>query len=280
MQTLTSVSEMQTLGRDWRLARRTVALVPTMGALHEGHLDLVRLAAQHSEIVVVSIFVNPTQFGPNEDYARYPRDLEGDIAKCEAAGAHFVFTPTKDQLFPADYSTYIIEEAVAKPLEGISRPAHFRGVTTVVAKLFNIVQPNLAIFGQKDAQQVAVIRKMVTDLHLPVEIVAATTTRDTDGLALSSRNAYLSTLQRSSALAIPQTLQVIKTMVDKGERRAERLKAEATHLLADRRQIRVIYVSVVDPATMQTQREITPGNSLMAIAAWVEETRLIDNILL
>lgn len=271
---------MQSAARELRAAGRTVAFVPTMGALHEGHLDLIRLAATKADVVVASIFVNPTQFGPNEDYNRYPRDFEGDSAKCESAGADIIFAPTKDELYPAGYSTYITEEAVAKPLEGISRPVHFRGVTTIVAKLFNIVQPTCAVFGQKDAQQVAVIRKMVTDLHLSVEILTCPTTRDTDGLALSSRNAYLTPTQRQAATAIPRTLEFIKGMVDKGERRAERLTAEATHLLAEHRQIRVIYVAIVNPATMQSQREVEPGQSLLAIAAWVDETRLIDNVLL
>ncbi|MCF3648642.1 pantoate--beta-alanine ligase [Synoicihabitans lomoniglobus] len=280
MQTLDSVSAMQALAGELRAAGRTVALVPTMGALHEGHLDLIRLAATRADVVVVSIFVNPTQFGPNEDYTRYPRDLEGDLAKCADAGAHHAFIPTKDALYPPGYSTYVNEESVAKPLEGVSRPAHFRGVTTIVTKLFNIVQPTCAIFGQKDAQQVAVIRKVVTDLHLPVEIVTAPTTRDDDGVALSSRNAYLTPLQRTAAAAIPQTLETVKSMVAKGERRAERLTAEATHLLSQFRQIRIIYIAVVDPLTMQTQREVVPGNSLLAVAVWVEETRLIDNALL
>lgn len=280
MQTLSTVAEMQTLARDLRATGRTVALVPTMGALHEGHLDLVRLAAARAEVVIVSIFVNPTQFGPNEDFARYPRDLEADLAKCAAAGAHHAFTPDKDALYPAGYSTFVTEESVAKPLEGVSRPVHFRGVTTIVLKLFNLVQPTLAVFGQKDAQQVAVIRKMVADLHVPVEIVVAPTTRDTDGLALSSRNRYLTPTQRTASLAIPQTLEVIQGMVARGERRVERLIAESTHLLSQHRQIRIIYVAIVDPATMQPMREIVPGHSLLAIAAWVEETRLIDNVLL
>ncbi|GAB5558433.1 MAG: pantoate--beta-alanine ligase [Synoicihabitans sp.] len=280
MQTHDSVSDMQTLARESRAAGKTLALVPTMGALHQGHLDLIKLAAAKADIVVVSIFVNPTQFGPNEDYDRYPRDLAGDLAKCEEAGAHHIFQPTRESLFPANYSTYITEESVAEPLEGVSRPVFFRGVTTVVAKLFNIVQPHVAIFGQKDAQQLAVIRKMVADLHFPVEIVAGPTTRDADGLALSSRNAYLTPSQREGALGINRTLTRIKSMVDEGERRAERLVAEATHLLADDRRIRVIYVAVVNPSTMKKQTEVEPGNSLMAIAIWMDQTRLIDNILL
>lgn len=271
---------MQTLARNSRAAGKTLAFVPTMGALHAGHMDLIRLAATKAEVVVVSIFVNPTQFGPNEDFSRYPRNLETDLEKCREAGAHHVFLPSREILFPADYSTYITEEAVAMPLEGISRPVFFRGVTTVVAKLFNIVQPDIAIFGQKDAQQLAVVRKMVADLHIPIEIISAPTTRDPDGLALSSRNAYLTPSQRQGALGIPRTLELIKTMVNQGEHRAERLVAEATHLLADDRRVRVIYVAIVNPTTMQKQTTVEPGNSLMAIAAWLDETRLIDNVLL
>ena len=271
---------MSALARDLRSQGKTLALVPTMGALHEGHLDLVRLAASRADIVIVSIFVNPTQFGPNEDYGRYPRDLAGDIAKCEAAGASVAFIPTKDALYPPGFSSYVTEETVAEPLEGVSRPVFFRGVTTIVTKLFNITQPDLAVFGQKDAQQVAVIRKVVADLNLPVEILTAPTTRDTDGLALSSRNQYLTTAQRTAALAVPQTLTTIKGMVKRGERRAERLVAEATHLLGEQRLIRVIYVALVDRDTMKPEREVRPGQSLMAIAVWADQTRLIDNILL
>ncbi len=280
MQTHDTVSAMQQLARETHAAGKTLGFVPTMGALHQGHLDLIKLAATKADVVVVSIFVNPTQFGPNEDFDRYPRALEADLELCEGAGAHHVFLPTKDTIYPEGYSTYIEEQSVAAPLEGESRPAFFRGVTTVVAKLFNIVQPDIAVFGQKDAQQLAVVRKMVTDLHIPVEIVAGPTTRDTDGLALSSRNAYLTNSQREGARAIPQTLEKIKAMVDAGERRAERLVAETTHLLADERRIRVIYVAVVDPTTMKKQTDVEPGNSLLAVAAWLDQTRLIDNTLL
>jgi pantoate--beta-alanine ligase len=183
-------------------------------------------------------------------------------------------------MYPPDYSTYVSEEAVGTSLEGESRPQFFRGVATIVIKLFNIVQPHLAVFGQKDAQQLAVIRKLVADLHIPVEIVAAPTTRDADGLALSSRNAYLSSSQREAALVIPRTLEHIQQMVADGERRAERLVAETTNHLADERRVRVIYAAIVDPATMQRQVDVEPGNSLLVVAAWVDETRLIDNVLL
>ncbi len=280
MQTHDTVSAMQLLARETHATGQTLGFVPTMGALHQGHVDLIRLAATKADVVVVSIFVNPAQFGPNEDFDRYPRALEADLEKCREAGAHHIFLPSRETLYPKGYSTYINEESVAAPLEGESRPAFFRGVTTVVAKLLNIVQPDLAVFGQKDAQQLAVVRKMVADLHIPVEIVAGPTTRDADGLALSSRNAYLTASEREGACAIPRTLEKIKSMVDQGERRAERLVAEATHLLADERRIRVIYVAIVDPATMKKQLTIEPGNSLLAVAAWIDQTRLIDNTLL
>ncbi len=280
MQKITAVSEMQTLAEDLRSKGQIIGLVPTMGALHEGHLSLIRLASEQSDTVVVSIFVNPTQFGPSEDYLKYPRDLERDLRLCEEAGADVVFAPAIEDIYPKGYSTYITEEFVAKPLEGVSRPSHFRGVTTIVAKLFNIVRPDLAVFGQKDAQQVAVIRKMVQDLNFTVNVVIAPTIRETEGLALSSRNRYLSTAQRQESLAINEALKRAKGMVEQGEFRADRLIAEATHILSQCRRIRVIYVAVVDRRTMESVREVVPGTHMMAIAAWVDEVRLIDNVVL
>lgn len=271
---------MQTVAEELRSKGRLIALVPTMGALHQGHLDLIKVAAERADTVIVSIFVNPPQFGPNEDLAKYPRDLAGDLAKCDAAGAHLVFTPSAEELYPKGYSTYLAEDSVAKPLEGTSRPHHFRGVTTIVAKLFNLIRPDLAVFGQKDAQQVAVIRKMIADLHYGIDLVVAPTTRDADGLALSSRNRYLSSTQRQEALAIPQTLEMVAAMVAKGERRVDRLIAEATHKLAQHLRVRVIYVALVHRDTMEPIREVIPGQTLFAIAAWVDEVRLIDNVLL
>jgi pantoate--beta-alanine ligase len=280
MQKITSVFEMQTLAEDLRSKGQIIGLVPTMGALHEGHLSLIRLAAEQADTVVVSIFVNPTQFGPSEDYAKYPRDLDGDLKLCEAAGADVVFAPSIEEIYPKGYSTYITEETVGKPLEGVSRPTHFRGVTTVVAKLFNIVRPDLAVFGQKDAQQVAVIKKMVQDLHFMVDVVTAPTLREPEGLAMSSRNRYLSTAQRAEALSISRALNFAKQMVENGERRVDRLIAEATHILSEHRRVRVIYVAVVDRTSMESVREVVPGQTLLAIAAWVDEVRLIDNIVL
>lgn len=280
MQIIRSVSEMQALAEELRSKGQLIGLVPTMGALHEGHLSLIRQAAERADAIVVSIFVNPTQFAPNEDFTKYPREFEDDVAKCEAAGATHIFAPTNEDIYPKGYSTYITEEHVAKPLEGQSRPTHFRGVTTVVAKLFNICRPDLAVFGQKDAQQVAVIKKMVADLNFGVDIVVAETLREPDGLALSSRNRYLTTTQRQEALAISKALFKARDMVASGERRADRLVAEATHILGDFRRIRVIYVSLVNRDTMEPAREAEPGRTLLAIAVWVDEVRLIDNILL
>ncbi len=280
MQKVTTVSEMQRVADELRSKGQRIGLVPTMGALHEGHLSLIRQMAETVDVVVVSIFVNPTQFGPNEDFAKYPRDLDRDVQLCEEAGADIVFSPTVEEIYPKGYSTYVTEEFVAKPLEGATRPTHFRGVTTVVAKLFNIVRPHQAIFGQKDAQQVAVLAKMVEDLHFGVEIVVAATLREPEGLAMSSRNRYLSTTQRQEALAISQALKFATDMVEKGERRPDRLIAEATHILSQKRRVRVIYIAVVDRKTMEPMREVVPGRSLMAIAAWVDETRLIDNVVL
>jgi pantoate--beta-alanine ligase len=281
MQTITSVSEMQSLAESLRVQGKRIGLVPTMGALHEGHLSLVKIASDIADVVVVSIFVNPTQFGPSEDYTKYPRPLEADVAACEAAGVDYVFAPEVLEMYPKGYSTFVLEEHIAKPLEGTTRPAHFRGVTTVVAKLFNIVRPHLAVFGQKDAQQVAVINKMAIDLNFDVEIVVAPTLREADGLAMSSRNRYLTNTQRTEALVISRALRKAADMVAAGERRVDRLIAEATHLIGQQRRVRIIYVSVVDLVTMEAVKgEIVPGKDVMTIAVWVDEVRLIDNQIL
>lgn len=272
---------MQSLAESLRTKGQSIALVPTMGALHEGHLSLVKLADERADVVVLSIFVNPTQFGPSEDFSKYPRPLEADLAAAEAAGIDYVFAPAPEDVYPKGYSTFVLEEHIAKPLEGTSRPTHFRGVTTIVAKLFNIVRPHFAIFGQKDAQQVAVITKMVIDLNFSVEIVVAPTLREVDGLALSSRNRYLTNTQRVEALVISRALRKATDMVAAGERRVDRLIAEATHLIGQHRRVRMIYVSIVDRVTMEAVKgEITPGKGIMAIAAWVDEVRLIDNQIL
>jgi pantoate--beta-alanine ligase len=280
MQVIASVFDMQSTAENLRSKDQLIGLVPTMGALHDGHLSLVRLAKERADTVIVSIFVNPTQFGPNEDFARYPRDLARDTELCEKAGVDCVFAPSVEEMYPKGYSTFVTEELISKPLCGISRPAHFRGVTTVVAKLFNIVRPDIAVFGQKDAQQVAVIKKIVNDLHFCIDIVTGPTVREPDGLAMSSRNRHLTGSEREDAIMIFQALRQAKEMVEKGVRNTDRLVAEATHLLGTRRRIRVIYVSIVDRCTMEAAREVLPGKAMMAIAAWVDEVRLIDNMLL
>ena len=280
MQTIQSVFEMQTLAEELRSKGQMIGLVTTMGALHAGHLSLIRLAAERADRVVVSLFVNPAQFVPSEDVAKYPRELEADLAKCAAAGADIVFTPSVEEIYPKGYSSYVTEDSVSKPLEGVSRPSHFRGVTTIAAKLFNIIRPDVAVYGQKDAQQVAVIKKMVADLHFTVDILIGETIRDTDGLALGARNRDLTTAQRQEATSLFQALQKAKSMVAAGERRSDRLVAEATHILSQHRRVRIIYASIVDRSTMEQMREVVPGKAVMAIAAWIDEVRLIDNQIL
>jgi len=278
MQIIESISEMRTHLAAIRSSSKTVALVPTMGYLHQGHLSLIEAAKPKTGHVVVSIFVNPTQFAPNEDLAAYPRDRERDLSLCRDAGVDAVFIPSAEEMYPPGYSTYLVEETVSKGMCGVSRPHHFRGVTTVVGKLFNIVRPDVAVFGQKDAQQAAVILKMNHDFHFGVEIVIAPTVREEDGLAMSSRNKYLSPNQRGEALVISQALRKAKEMVDNGVRNTDRLVAEVTHLLATKRRVRIIYVCTVDRDTMEPVREVVPGRTLLAVAVWLDEVRLIDNV--
>ena len=280
MQIIDSVPEMQSLAISLRSEDRLVGLVPTMGALHGGHLDLMQAAKAQADVVVVTIFVNPTQFGPSEDFDAYPRDLEQDIKMCEEAGVDIVFVPKTEELYPDGYSTYISEEKLGAGLCGISRPNHFRGVLTVVAKLFNIVRPDLAVFGQKDAQQAAVLKKMVADLHFCVQILTCPTAREEDGLAMSSRNRSLHSTQRKDAAVIYQALEAAKTLYHAGNRNLDRILAEVTHTLSSSRRIRVIYVNFVDRETLEPLRELVEGRSLLAVAVWVDEVRLIDNIFL
>lgn len=278
MQTIQSVNEMQSHAIGLRSSGRLIGLVPTMGSLHEGHLSLIDIAKEKSDKVIVSIFVNPTQFGPSEDYEKYPRVLEEDIEKCRERGADIVFNPSVDEIYPPGFSTFVTEEQISSGLCGVSRPHHFRGVTTVCLKLFNITRPDLVVLGQKDAQQCAVIRKMVTDLNISAEIVIGPTHRDADGMATSSRNAYLTDSQRQEALCISQSLRTAKSMVDSGTKSVDRIVAEVIHHLSLSRRIRVIYAQVVDRDTMEPAREIIPGQQLLCVAAWADQIRLIDNI--
>ena len=258
---------------------RVIGLVPTMGCLHQGHLSLIRLAKERCDRVVVSIFVNPTQFAPNEDYDAYPRREQDDLALCQAEGADAVFLPRPADLYAQDHSAWVEETLLAKTLEGAQRPTHFRGVCTVVAKLFNIVQPDIAVFGQKDFQQVAVIRRMVRDLNFPIEIVRAPIVRDTDGLALSSRNAYLTPENRATALSLSRAIRQAQAAVDAGERDAAKIEAAAKETLTAAGWA-PDYATVIDAETLIPIQTVLLGASALLLAARKDGLRLIDNTLL
>ncbi len=280
MQRIETVDQMRSLAAELKQAGRTVALVPTSGALHAGHAALIALAESKADTVVVSSLVNPLAFGPSENVGRYPRSPDADRKLCEDLRVDVLFSPAAEEMFPRGYSTFVTEELVSKPLCGVSRPTHFRGVTTAAAKLLNIVRPDVLVLGQRDAQQVAVLRKMIADLCFPVSIAVAPIVRESDGLAIAVRNRELTSGQRQEALSIHGSICRAQEMVEQGVRSADRVIAEVTHLLGERRRVRVIYVSIVDPVTMDPLREITPGRTLLAIAAWVDELRLIDNVML
>ncbi len=268
---------------DVRAARGSfghLGLVPTMGFLHAGHLSLVRQAKAECGFVVATIFVNPTQFGPSEDFGSYPRNPERDLELLREAGCDLVWLPTVAEIYPPDFGTYVVVEGVADPLEGARRPGHFRGVATVVAKLFNIVQPTRAYFGQKDAQQTVVIRQMVRDLALPVEVVVAPTVREADGLALSSRNVYLSPEQRAAAPVLYRALSQAAKLHASGERSAEALRAALRSVLAAEPLAEVDYVSAADPLSLQELDVVDRGGALLSLAVRIGKTRLIDNLLL
>jgi pantoate--beta-alanine ligase len=266
-----------------REARRgaggSVGLVPTMGALHEGHLTLVRRARAANDCVWVSIFVNPTQFGPNEDFAAYPRDIDRDLASLQAAGVDFVFTPDRAEMYPKGAETYVDAGSVTEVLEGAARPGHFRGVATVVLKLFNIVRPARAYFGRKDAQQLVVVRRMVRDLDLDLEIVAVDTVREPDGLALSSRNVYLDPDERKAATVLYEALGLAREMWTRGARDAESFRRRLRELIEAEELARIDYVSVAHPETLQELDRIQ-GPALVSLAVRIGRTRLIDNLTL
>jgi len=253
-----------------------LGLVPTMGYLHEGHLSLARRAREECDRVAASIFVNPTQFGPTEDLSKYPRDLDRDLSLLEAAGVDLVWTPDNETMYPPDFSTWVEVEGLTRPLEGAARPGHFRGVTTVVAKLFNAVQPQAAYFGQKDAQQAAVVRKMTRDLNFPVEIVVCPTVREADGLAMSSRNSYLSPEERKSAVVLFRALTAAREAFERGERDAESLRKVMSETLASEPRARTQYVSCADYDTLEELATVT-GKALLSMAVFIGKTRLIDN---
>jgi pantoate--beta-alanine ligase len=276
---------MQRQAMRWKTSRIPIGLVPTMGALHNGHVSLMRLARQRvgkRGKVVVSVYVNPTQFGPQDDLSRYPRNLRRDIAMCRDAGIDALFVPSDRQMYPArdldNYSAYVVEEVLSRPMEGASRPTHFRGVTTVVAKLFNIVQPDIAVFGAKDFQQAAVIRRMVTDLNFPVKVVVGAIHREPDGLAMSSRNQYLSSEERKQATALWEAIQKARQIVrtSKTGISASRLKHVLGKFIHRQPSAKVDYVEFFEPMTLQPVSKVVRGVH-MALAVFIGKTRLIDN---
>jgi len=279
MMICTTINEMRSVCRGARSAGRRLGLVPTMGALHDGHLSLVHAARASCDAVAVSIFVNPTQFGPNEDLAKYPRSFERDRELLEHEGVELLFVPAAEEMYPSGAATWVVVEELSGKLDGRSRPGHFRGVTTVVAKLFHIVEPDVAFFGQKDAAQVAIIRRMVRDLNLPVEIAVCPIVRDLDGLAMSSRNAYLDPQQRKQALVLQGSLMRVRELAGAGERSAAKLAAAGREEVAAEPSVRLDYFEIVDPDTLDPVADVTRG-ALVAVAAFVGTTRLIDNILL
>jgi len=265
--------------RAMRRSGKRLGFVPTMGALHEGHLSLVRAAKASCDTVAASIFVNPTQFGPSEDLAKYPRTFDRDCELLENEGVDFLFAPSVEEMYPPGAVTWVTVEELSGKLDGRSRPGHFRGVTTVVAKLFHIVEPDTAFFGQKDAAQVAIIRRMVHDLHSPVEIVVCPIVREADGLAMSSRNAYLDAQQRKQALVLHRSLLSVKSLAAEGKRDAARLIAAALQEFAAEPSVRLDYFEIVDADTLDPVEDVSHG-ALVAVAAFVGTTRLIDNIVL
>ncbi|MBE2185817.1 MAG: pantoate--beta-alanine ligase [Rhodothermales bacterium] len=282
MHTFTTVAAMQAEARRLKAKGQRLALVPTMGALHDGHLALVQEAKKHADHVAVSIFVNPTQFGPNEDFNRYPRDLGGDMQRLETVGCDAVFAPTVEEMYPfgqQDEAVWVTVEGLDDHLDGPMRPGHFRGVTTVVAKLFHACQPDVAVFGQKDAQQLAILRRMTRALLFPVQIVGLATVRDADGLALSSRNRYLTADERAQAPVLHRALQRIEARVAEGERRTSALIEAGRSEIAAAPLARIQYVAVVDAATLAPVETLAPGQkALAALAVHFGTTRLIDNV--
>ncbi len=277
MLTLTSAAEVTAVSKEAHRAGKRVGFVPTMGALHEGHLSLVRTARAQSDVVIASVFVNPTQFGPNEDFSRYPRQPERDSAMLAAEKTDYLFMPSTEEMYPAGATSWVTVEGLSEKLDGRSRPGHFRGVTTVVSKLFNIVQPDFAFFGQKDAAQGAIISKMVRDLNFDVQIVICPIVRESDGLAMSSRNAYLTPEQRKQATVLYRALMRVQSLVDRGEASSARLHVAGTQVMAEESAVKLDYFEIVNRETLDPVSGVFNG-ALIAVAAYVGSTRLIDNI--
>lgn len=280
MEILTTVRDMQSKARQLRRDGRSIGIVPTMGFLHEGHLSLIKIARTVCDVVVTTLFVNPTQFGPGEDFDRYPRDQKRDEGLAEHAGTDILFVPETKEMYPDGYGTFVVTEGISTILEGKFRPTHFRGVTTVVAKLFHIVKPHHAVLGQKDAQQVAVIRRMIEDLNMDVELIVAPILREGDGLAMSSRNVYLSPSDRKNATALYRALLLAKESVGRGERDASALCSSMTALLHEANPTGIDYVTFVDKETFKEVSRLTGPEVIAVLAVRFGKTRLIDNMVI
>ncbi|HXX34669.1 MAG TPA: pantoate--beta-alanine ligase [Thermodesulfobacteriota bacterium] len=277
MEIIRTVKEMKEFSSQARRAGKTIAFVPTMGYFHEGHLNLMREGRRRGDILVISLFVNPTQFGPKEDFKSYPRDFERDRKMAEGVGVDILFAPEASDMYPPDHQTVVRVEKVTQNLCGRSRPAHFQGVATVVLMLFEIVMPHVAIFGQKDYQQLATIQQMVKDLHMSVEVLGMPTVRETDGLAMSSRNTYLLPDERKAALALYRSLQRAKELLQKGERKAEQILREMNGILRSEPLVKIDYVQICDTHTLEDVDRIE-GDVVVALAVYLGKTRLIDNL--
>jgi pantoate--beta-alanine ligase len=277
MEVIKTIKEMKEFSSQARRAGKTIAFVPTMGYFHDGHLSLMREGRRRGHLLIISLFVNPTQFGPNEDFKNYPRDFERDSKMAEEVGVDVLFAPEASDMYPLNHQTIVRVEKVTQNLCGRSRPIHFQGVTTVVMMLFEIVMPHVAIFGEKDYQQLVTIQQMVRDLHMSVEVVGMPTVREADGLAMSSRNAYLLPEERKAALSLYRSLQKAKELLQKGERKAERILHEMKGIFQSEPLVRIDYVQICDATTLQDVDRIE-GDVVVALAAYLGKTRLIDNL--
>ncbi len=278
MEIITAVEAMKTRSREWRSKGKTIVLVPTMGYFHEGHLSLIREGRRQGDILVVSLFVNPTQFAPSEDFDTYPRDFERDRKLAEQIGVDVIFCPDKNEMYPSEYKTYIEVSDLGRKLCGVSRPTFFRGVTTVVLKLFTIVQPHVALFGWKDAQQFIIIRRMVEDLNLDVQLIGMPIVREPDGLAMSSRNAYLNPQERKEATVLHSALQKVQSLIGEGITEAAQLRHEMETIVRSAPSARIDYIDIVSLHDLQRLDHVKLGKTLIALAVFIGNTRLIDNI--
>ncbi|MCP4650928.1 MAG: pantoate--beta-alanine ligase [PVC group bacterium] len=279
MKLIKSITSMQKISRILRKNRKTIGFVPTMGYLHEGHLSLVKRAVRDCDITVMSIYVNPLQFGPSEDFKSYPRDLKRDMSLAKSAGADYIFLPSNKQMYPSQCLTSVEVTGISRVLCGVSRPGHFKGVTTVVAKLFNVVSPDMAYFGQKDAQQSILIQKMVKDLNLPLKVKVLPIIRESDGLAMSSRNAYLTSAQRKVAVLLYKSLQQAKAQISQGERNPRKIVQRMKRLISESKFATIDYINIVDADDLSEKKKIK-GRVLIALAVFIGKVRLIDNVII